>query len=236
MNVTSGEDIIRAVPLFGELTTEQACQLYASAGRRRAAPGDVVIREGDPGDCLLIVLSGEVEVSKRDGDREVPLATRRAGEFIGELSLLEQGARMASVRAVEESELLTIGSAAFRRVLEASPATATAVLRTVAARLRSTEASLVQSDKLAALGTLAAGLAHELINPAAAILRSGETLRDAFEQWRLLTVELHALELSAAERIALTQLETGVMTCGSPLEASAATRRTERQLLERLEG
>ena len=92
-----------------------------SCGRRpreiAAAPGEVIIAEGEPGDSLYIILSGELEVTKRDGDREITLATRRPGEFLGEMSLLEQAPRTASVRAVRGSELLAIGPEAFRRLL-----------------------------------------------------------------------------------------------------------------------
>lgn len=232
---SSPEELIRNVPLFAELTAEQAEELHRAGRHLRAEPGELVIREGTPGDCLMIILSGEVEVTKRDGDREVPLATRRAGEFLGEMSLLEQTPRTASIRAVEESELLAISPAAFRRLLEGSPATATTVLRTVAGRLRSTEASLVQSDRLAALGTLAAGLAHELNNPAAAIRRSSETLAAAFESWRRRTVELGTLEMTPEERVALVRLERAVAGCGVPLEQGAALRREESRLLARLE-
>ena len=229
------EEIIRLVPLFAGLTAAQAEELYTMARRVTAAPGDVVITEGAPGDSLFIILSGELEVTKRDGDREILLATRRAGEFLGEMSLLEQTPRTASVRAVQPTEMLSIGPDSFRKLLEASPVIATTVLRTVAGRLRSTEASLVQSDKLASLGTLAAGLAHELNNPAAAIHRSSEHLREAFETWRRRTAALSALELSAAERSGLMALERSVADCGlSPTDGPAA-RREESRLLKRME-
>ena len=229
------DDLIRQVPLFAELTAEEATELWDAAQRITAAPGEVIIREGDPGDSLYIILSGELEVTKQDGDRELTLATRQPGEFLGEMSLLEQAPRTASVRAVQKSELLAIGPEAFRRLLERRPETAATMLHTVAGRLRSTEASLVQSDRLAALGTLAAGLAHELNNPAAAIQRSSEYLREAFESWRRRTVDLNALEMTARERHSLTELEQGIAECGLARADDAAIRGEESRLIARLE-
>lgn len=232
---SSSEALIRQIPMFAELTAGEADELLASANHVTAAPGEVIMREGTPGDRLYIILAGELEVTKNDGGREITLATRMPGEFLGEMSLLEQSPRTASVRAVQQSELLAIGADAFRRLIERRPEAATAMLRTVAGRLRSTEASLVQSDRLASLGTLAAGLAHELNNPAAAIQRSTEHLREAFESWRRRTVDLNALEMTTEERQRLTALERSVAECGVPRADDAALRREESRLSSRLD-
>jgi signal transduction histidine kinase len=229
------QEFVRKLPLFADLTLADVAQLCRSSRRVHAVPGDLVIEEGAPGDSLYVVLSGVLEITKREGARDVVLATRRAGEAIGEMSLLERTPRSASARAVEPSELLEISPAALRSVIEKNPSTAMAMLRTVAERLRSTEASLMQSDKLASLGTLAAGLAHELNNPAAAIQRSTEHLREAFEMWRRRTVELQGLQLDAQQKARLAELEAGVADCGSPGPEDAACARHEAQLLDELE-
>jgi signal transduction histidine kinase len=85
---------------------------------------------------------------------------------------------MASVYAVGEAEALRLPFESVRAMLGADPDVATALLRTVTSRLRGMEEALRQRDKLAALGTLAAGLAHELNNPAAAIRRSADELAE----------------------------------------------------------
>jgi signal transduction histidine kinase len=227
-------ELVQHVPLFAGLTPEETAALVASADRLSVKAGTLIIEEGTPGECLYVILSGELEVSKRDNDRQIVLATRKPGEFLGEMSLLENAPRTASVRAVRDSELLAIGPAAFRQLLEGRPSTATTVLRTVAARLRSTESSLVQSEKLASLGTLAAGLAHELNNPAAAIQRSTGYLREAFEAWRRRTVELSALDMTSAERGRLTELEAGIKGCGTS-RSDAKTRKEESRIEARLQ-
>lgn len=227
--------LIRRVPLFADLTDDEADELWTSGTQLEAAPGETVIAEGDLGDSLYIILSGELEVTKRDAGRNITLATRQPGEFLGEMSLLEQAPRSASVRAVTASRLLVIGPEAFRRLLAGQPEAATTLLRTVAGRLRSTEASLIQSDKLASLGTLAAGLAHELNNPAAAIQRSAGHLGEAFEAWRQRTVELSALDLGPDERQTLAGLERKLAECHSARQSDAVARKAEPELISRLE-
>lgn len=229
------QEFVRKLPLFADLSLADVEQVCRSAKRLEVPAGEVVIEEGASGDSVYVVLSGELEITKRDGERQVVLARRRTGESVGEMSLLERTPRTASVRALRDSELLEISPESFRTMLEASPAMATTVLRTIAGRLRSTEAQLMQSDKLAALGTLAAGLAHELNNPAAAIQRSADQLRDAIENWRRLTLELQAQELSATERERLGELETGIAQSTVQNPGDAASVREEDRVTALLE-
>lgn len=231
----TGYELIRQVPIFADLSDAEASELWHAARRVGVAPGEVFIREGEPGGSLFIILKGAVEVTKRDGEHEVTLATRGPGEFLGEMSLLEQAPRTASVRATEPGELLAVGPEAFRQLLARRPEAAATLLRTVTSRLRSTEASLVQSDKLAALGTLAAGLAHELNNPAAAIQRSTGYLSEAFEGWRRRTVELSMLEMTPEERNGLAELERSIADCRATRCSDAEARRQESRLSQRLE-
>ena len=186
-------DELRHVPLFADLSDEDLEQLYRMARTVSFKPGELVFEEDSPGDALYVILDGELEVTKRRDGQDVVLAVRRAGEFIGEMSVLERAPRSASVRALQESRLLVISQSAFQTLLSCSPSAHLRVLHTMTSRLRSTESMLVQNEKMAALGTLAAGLAHELNNPAAAIQRSAAQLRDALSDWQRLATELGAL-------------------------------------------
>jgi signal transduction histidine kinase len=174
--------------------------------------GQLVLREGDPGDSLYVVLDGELEVTRRQGDREVLLSSYRAGQFFGEMALLEQAPRSASVRTLRESRLLAIDQGAFQTLLACSPSAPFKILRTVTSRLRSTESMLIQNEKMAALGTLAAGLAHELNNPAAAILRSVAQLRDALAELERSAPQLGSLADESHQKEALGSLQTEVST------------------------
>ncbi|GLQ53864.1 sensor histidine kinase [Devosia nitrariae] len=229
------QESIRQLPLFSELSRSDVAELCRSSNRVFAAPGDVIIKEGAPGDSLFVILSGAVEISKMEGEQEIVLASRGPGEFLGEMSLLEQRPRTATARTVRQSELLEIGPEAFRKLLESNPTIASTVLRTMAVRLRSSEATLIQREKLASLGTLAAGLAHELNNPAAAIRRSSDYLREAFDTWRRLTADLQTLVLSETEAVRLSELERNISGCGSMRARDPALADEEDRLISELE-
>src|ERR671916_1999855 len=204
-------DELRRVALFADLATEDLEQLCQTARTDSVDPGELVFEEGSPGDALYIILDGELEVTKRQGGQDVVLAVRRVGEFIGEMSLLEQAPRSASVRALRESRLLVISQAAFQTLLSCSPSAHLTILRTVTSRLRSTESMLVQNEKMASLGTLAAGLAHELNNPAAAIRRSAAQLRDTLAERERLAAELTTLANNAHQKGTLRALQAATV-------------------------
>jgi signal transduction histidine kinase len=172
-------DALKATPIFAEVPPELLERLAAQARPMSLRPGDFLIAEGDQPDDLFVVVSGELEVTKRSGTSEIPLARVGPGAIQGELAALERGKRTASVRAISPAEVLRIPYAAVRDLLSGGPDAALGIISTVIGRLRGMEATLRQREKLAGLGTLAAGLAHELNNPAAAIRRSVDALEQA---------------------------------------------------------
>ena len=172
-------DALQATPIFAEVPAELLGRLAAQAVPLSLHAGDFLIEEGEQADDLFVVVTGELEVTKRSGTSEIPLARVGPGSIQGELAALERGKRMASVRAATDAEVLRIPYAAVRDLLSGGPDAALGIIRTVIGRLRGMEATLRQREKLAGLGTLAAGLAHELNNPAAAIRRSVDALDQA---------------------------------------------------------
>ncbi|HEX2884534.1 MAG TPA: ATP-binding protein [Candidatus Limnocylindria bacterium] len=170
---------LRDTPLFGGLDDAQVARLVSMGEIQDLAAGDTLIREGDEADALYVVLDGELNVTKRSGRSDVHLARVGPGSLQGEIAALEGGRRLASVVAATPAEVLCIPVGAIRELLSAGPEVALAVIRTAVDRLRSMEAALREREKLAGLGTLAAGLAHELNNPAAAAIRSVDALSEA---------------------------------------------------------
>jgi signal transduction histidine kinase len=188
-------EFLRRLPLFAGLPEADLEQLYRPAEPLTLQPGALLIEEGAPGDALFVLIDGELQVTKRSGGHDVKVAVRLPGEVIGEMSLLDNSPRSASVRGLTESHLLKVSKSVFERTLSTSPAAALATLHTVVARLRQNEALLHEKEKMAGLGTLAAGLAHELNNPAAAVRRAAAQLRELLAKWQQTMSALDRLEL-----------------------------------------
>ncbi len=188
------DDFLKKVPLFAELPDEDLEQICQMVQHVELEPGEQLFAEGDAGDRAYIVKEGQLEILKTSGGREVLLAVLESGEIIGEMSLMEDQPRTASVRARTPSHLLAIAPEQLDHLFDTSPSAARAMLRTVAARWRSTDSMLRQSEKMAQLGTLSAGMAHELNNPAAAAQRGAAQLKsavDAMQQAQLAFIDLN---------------------------------------------
>ena len=192
-------EFLRRLPLFAGMSDADLDNLYRMSTPLTLPPGHLLIEEGTPGDALYILIAGELEVTKRSGTHDVKLDVRRPGEVIGEMSLLDNAPRAASVRTLTESQVVKMSKETFEHVLSTSPSAAMAILRTVTTRLRQNESLLHEKEKMAGLGTLAAGLAHELNNPAAAVRRAAAQLRELLLQWQRAMSDLDALQLDEVQ-------------------------------------
>ena len=202
------KELMRQLPLLQGLAAEDLDLLHGMSRVASVAAGSFLMREGEAGDTLYIVIDGELEVLTASGQT---VATRGAGEVVGEMAVLQRAPRNASVRTLRERRLLVIGHDAFATLLSRSATATLTVLATVVGRLRDLETILMHNEKLAALGTMAAGLAHELNNPAAAISRSTSQLRDALEGWERGTTEVAGLTLAEPEAHTLAELRAELL-------------------------
>lgn len=159
--------------------------------------GSVLFEEGDLGDKAYVIKEGEIEIYKYSGDRTIQLALRQPGEVIGEMSILESSPRSASGRARKDSILYTISHQVLEELLNTSPSAARVMLHTITSRLQSTELLLKQSEKMAQLGELTAGIAHELNNPAAAVRRGSVRLEEALS--RMVEAQLSLSKMTFTE-------------------------------------
>jgi signal transduction histidine kinase len=184
---TTDRAVLRRVPLFAELSEEDLDLVAAAASPVELDAGDQLVAEGAAGDALFVVVTGELEVVKQSHNASVPIARVGPGEIVGEMAVLEDKPRMACVNAVTPVRVVRIGRDAILELVSTRPSATMSMIRTVMGRLRSSEAALREREKLAALGTLSAGLAHELNNPAAAVQRSAALLHDELDRWATAT-------------------------------------------------
>ncbi len=203
-------EFLRQIPLFSGLDDYALERLVAMSREFELAPGAYLIREDEIGDSMYIILEGTVQVRKRSGDGEVVLAERGGGEVIGEMSVLDQAPRYASVLALTQCRILKIDQETFMALIDWSPTAARAVLRTFAQRIRSSQALIQQREKLASLGTLSAGIAHELNNPAAAVKRGAAQLRQDLRRLEELTTQLDGMDVPEEQRKALKELRAQI--------------------------
>ena len=140
-------DFLKKVPLFSNLPDDDLNRLCEVVSEEFISSNEVLFTEGDPGDKAYVIMEGEVDILKESGEQTVLLATRKAGEVIGEMSLLDQAPRFASGQTRTECKLLSISHANLSHLLDTSPSAARVMLSTITNRLRSTEIVLRQSEK-----------------------------------------------------------------------------------------
>lgn len=226
-------EFLKKIPLFAHMPDGDLLRLCEVVDEVYLSAGEVLFAEGTLGDRAYVIKSGQFEILKRSSGRDVLLAVRGAGDVIGEMSLLEAVPRMASVRARTDSVLVVIDQEQLETLLNKSASAARAILHTVMARWRATEVMLRQSEKMAQLGTLAAGMAHELNNPAAAVKRGAGQLRTAVTAFRRAQEQLARLNLDEAGRQELAALAEEVETrSGRPPAWDALTRSDHEYELE----
>src|SRR5690349_23841022 len=115
---TDSVELLARVSLFAELSPEELEQIGSVAIPRAFPKGVRVFHEGDDSDACYIVRAGDLRVTREHSDgRAIALATLSAGDFFGELAMLDGGNRSASVETVSEVELLAVPAADMRRVI-----------------------------------------------------------------------------------------------------------------------
>lgn len=220
---------LHKLSLFSELSDSDLDKLIDMAEEVELKQGEVLMEEGQPGDALFIVLDGDFEVSKRSGNQEVVLAVRGTGEVLGEMALIEDLPRSATVRASRESKLLKITKGVFQTLIGSSTSAALSVLHTMSARVRNTESMLRQNEKMASLGTLAAGLAHELNNPAAAARRAVDQLKGSLDAWGRARAAMAALDLDQAQLDVIAGLRDRIASATPAVRVEDPLERSDRE-------
>ena len=219
-------DELRRVPLLDGLSDGELGRVLEEGSEKLVPAGEVNGREGEPVEDLYVILEGNLRITKKTADGgEAVLNVYTPGTFFAEVPLLAGSPFMASGRALTDCRMFLIPNNLFRQLLSKNASFSDAILQTMAERVQILQSVAGQREKLDSLGTLAAGLAHELNNPASATRRSAEDLRENFANLRSLGWRLaHAAARGELDISALDALEGTVdriSAAGTPPPLSA---------------
>jgi signal transduction histidine kinase len=187
---------------FPQLPVERLEWLCERAQALSLSAGTTLVHEGEPGRGIFILSQGEVNITRLSEGNEIPIGKHVAPAFFGEIPVLTDEPVLVTIRATVDCQLYEIEGDDFRKLLHECRNFERMVFRIWQKRIRGLESFIRGREKMAALGTLAAGLAHELNNPAAALVRALRDLPDAIQELQRMNLvygqrqvdEAHTLE------------------------------------------
>jgi len=195
------------ISVFAELERENL-SCIGTVEVMEAAAGAQILPQGSFCESYYVVLEGEVEIQKMEQEGEPPrVFTQAAGEAFGEMSLLKGTRSRFGVVAVQPSRLVRFDEESFWQLMFSCPRVRAAILGNMARRLESYQASAVHREKLASLGTMAAGLMHELNNPGAAALRAASQLREKLSRLQEISLRFTRTPISAEQLECMAALQ-----------------------------
>ena len=193
-------DTLRRVPLFKDLPEDKLAWISDHGQEIKLDAGTKIATQGDPPDGFYVVLEGETEWTRNVGGKDVFVVNLGEGSIFAELIMVLDVPYPTTGHAVTPVRLLKLDAPAFWEMLKICPEVLRGILATSVERAELHESVSQKHGKLISLGTMAAGLAHELNNPAAAAGRSAQEAREVFRRSSAQAVKLGGLEMSPEER------------------------------------
>jgi signal transduction histidine kinase len=195
------------VTAFADLPEDQIAWFLSQSQELHLKPGQAYTRQGDPADAMFVILEGQIEIRGEIGGETVAF-TIDAGNVTGALPFSRMKQFTVGGRAVVDTRLLKFPAALFPDLVQKMPELAKHLVGLMADRIRETTRMEQQRDRLAGLGKLSAGLAHELNNPASAAKRAASQLRDILKKIKDASLELGRKNLTPAQKSEIEKLET----------------------------
>jgi len=218
----TADSALRQIEIFSDLHEDQLQWFLSNAQQDMFAPGDILLREGEPAEALVVILEGEVRGRREGGGPDAPGFVARAGQVTGLLPFSRMTRLPLTARAISPTWALRLHKDRFPEMLQRIPELLPRLIGVMSDRIREYSQAEQQRDKLSALGKLSAGLAHELNNPASAAGRAAQALREHMQELRHVNKALDDDSLSCEERARLASFEESLLnrlTSAAPLDA-----------------
>ncbi len=207
------------VPAFADLPDEQIAWFLSQSQELQIKAGDIYARQGDPADAMFVILEGEFQWRGELGGQPVVFSSK-PGDITGALPFSRMKQFTVNGSAVTDGRALRFPASRFPDLVQRMPELAKRLVGLMADRVRETTRIEQQRDRLASLGKLSAGLAHELNNPASAAKRATSQLRDILKRIKDASHELGRRDLTSAQKSEIEKLEASLTQLdGAPPDA-----------------
>jgi signal transduction histidine kinase len=206
---------LRRVPVFGDLPDDQLAWFISQSQELHLNAGETYVRQGDPAEAMFVILEGQLQARGEIGGETIAFSTK-PGDVTGVLPFSRMKQAPVTGRAVTDSRLLRFPASLFSNLVQKMPELAQRLVGLMSDRIRETTRIEQQRDRLASLGKLSAGLAHELNNPASAAKRATSQLRDLLKRIRDASHELGRRDLTPAQKSEILALEDSLVQQDAP--------------------
>ena len=207
---------LKRIPIFASLKQEEL-HCFDNAVRVNLAPGEKVITQGERCSSFWILLEGGVSVYQQQADgSRLSFGAGTAPETFGEVPLLAGLPSAASIDITQPSTLIRLDEDAFWQLMVTCPDVRKAILGNMAQRVQKLQSLTLQREKLASLGTLAAGLMHELNNPGSAAKRAASQLRENLYRLQQLSWKFSRIALTDTQWVCMVELQKQAMESPKP--------------------
>jgi signal transduction histidine kinase len=202
---------LRRIAQFADLPEDALEWLAAQMQVVELEPGELFFHAGAPADRMMVILEGELRGQQEGGADDGRVFVSTAGQITGMLPYSRLTVFPLASRAVKRARIATLAKELFPEMLQRIPQLGARLVALMSDRIRNVAREEHHREKLASLGKISAGLAHELNNPAAAAARAAESLRESVSAGRNANLRLDRLALTGEQRAALADLEQRVL-------------------------
>jgi signal transduction histidine kinase len=206
---------LRRFPEFADLPEDQITWFLGQSQELHLKAGETYARQGDPADAMFVLLEGVLQGRGELGG-ETFIFNLEPGDITGVLPFSRMKQFTVSGRAETDSRALRFPASEFPNLIQKMPELTKRLVGLMADRIRETTRMEQQRDRLAGLGKLSAGLAHELNNPASAATRAASQLRETLQKIRDASQELGRRNLSAEQKQEIARIENSVAATNEP--------------------